>query len=403
MSGVLAGKTITQIATGFYHSLVLTSDGSVYIWGNGGSGQLGNGATADSLVPGAIDTTGVLAGKTITQIAASDYGSLALTSDGLVYTWGYGTGGQLGNGTAADSLTPVAVDTTGVLAGKTITHITAGSEHSLALTSDGSLYAWGPNWSGQLGNGTITNSSVPVAVDTTGVLAGKTIVQASAGYGHSLVLTSDGSVYAWGTNGFGGLGNGTAVDSLIPVAVDTTGTLAGKTVTQVAAGFYHSLALTSDGSLYAWGPNWFGQLGDGTTDGSLVPVAVSPLPYPALTGITFDGIPVTSFEILPNGNVSMVAPAHTAGPVDIVFTYADGRTTTIQNGFTYEDAATGGGTIDSTTPTTPDTPVVLETPAAPDSGVTQQGSVVFAILITAASVLLAGVGGVISYRTSRSR
>ncbi len=278
---------------------------------------------------------------------------------------------------------------TGALAGKTISQVAAGGYHSLALTTDGSLYAWGYNGFGQLGSGTTTNSSIPVAVDTTGALAGKTISQVAAGYDYSLALTTDGSLYAWGTNGNGQLGNGTTTNSSVPVPVDTTGALAGKTITQIAVGIYYSFALTSDASLYSWGINWSGQLGNGTTDESSVPVAVSSHPYPALTGITFDGIPVTSFEILPNGNVSMVAPAHTAGPVDVVFTYADGRTTTIQNGFTYTAATTGGGTID------PGVPV------APDSGVAPQGSIVLITLVTVGSVLLAGIGGAVTYRTQR--
>jgi len=183
-----------------------------------------------------------------------------------------------------------------------------------------------------------------------------------------------------------------------PIAGGTTTELPldiqGKTITQVAAGYYHSLALTSDGSLHAWGYNGDGQLGNGTTTNSSVPVEVSALPHPALTGITFGGIPVTSFAILPNGNVSMVTSAHAAGPVDVVFAYADGRTTTIQNGFTYTVATTGGGTTDPATPTTP---------VAPDSGVAPRGNVALMTLVTVGSVLIAGIGGVIVIRTHRRR
>jgi hypothetical protein len=228
----------------------------------------------------------------------------------------------------------------------------------------------------------------------TGALAGKTISQVAAGYDYSLALTTDGSLYAWGTNGNGQLGNGTTTNSSVPVPVDTTGALAGKTITQIAVGIYYSFALTSDGSLYSWGYNGDGQLGNGTTTNSSVPVEVSALPHPALTGITFGGIPVTSFAILPNGNVSMVTSAHAAGPVDVVFAYADGRTTTIQNGFTYTVATTGGGTTDPATPTTP---------VAPDSGVAPRGNVALMTLVTVGSVLIAGIGGVIVIRTHRRR
>ncbi|NBV23791.1 MAG: cell wall anchor protein, partial [Proteobacteria bacterium] len=173
--------------------------GAAYAWGLGASGQLGNNATAASSVPVAVDMTGVLAGKTVTAIAAGSGHSLALTSDGKVFAWGSGSNGQLGNNAMADSSVPVAVDMTGVLAGKTVTAIAAGSGHSLALTSDGKVFAWGSGTSSQLGNNATADSSVPVAVDTTGVLAGKTVTAIAAGSGHSLALTSDGKVFAWGS------------------------------------------------------------------------------------------------------------------------------------------------------------------------------------------------------------
>jgi len=274
-AGALAGKTVTAIAAGNGYSLALTSDGKVYAWGSNANGQLGNGTTTTSLVPVAVTDTGVLAGKTVTAIAAGNGYSLALTSDGKVYAWGYNAIGQLGNGATTTSLVPVAVTATGVLAGKTVTAIAARDGHSLALASDGKVYAWGSNSFGQLGNNTTTTSSVPVAVTATGVLAGKTVTAISAGNYHSLALTSDGKVYAWGYNYYGQLGNGTNISSSVPVAVTVTGVLAGKTVTALAASMSHSLALTSDGRAYSWGRNIYGQLGNGTATDSLVPVAVT--------------------------------------------------------------------------------------------------------------------------------
>jgi len=275
-SGALAGKTVMNIAAGGSYNLALTSDGQVYAWGANSSGELGNNSTTDSLTPVAVNSSGVLAGKTVVAIAGGGGHSLALTPDGQVYSWGYNFSGQLGNSGTIDSLVPVAVNTSGVLAGKTVTSIAAGANHSLALTSEGLVYAWGYNGLGMLGNNTYVDYSLlPVAVSTSGALFGKTVVAIAAGEGHSLALTSDGLVFAWGDSTDGQLGNNTTTYSLAPAPVNTSGELSGKTVTAIAAGANHSLALTSDGLVYAWGANASGQLGNSGTTNALVPVAVS--------------------------------------------------------------------------------------------------------------------------------
>jgi alpha-tubulin suppressor-like RCC1 family protein len=272
-SGVLSGKTITAVAGGEAHSIALTSDGTVYTWGHNFIGQLGNGNLTDSNVPVAV--TG-LSGKTITAVAGGGTHSIALASDGTVYTWGFNFYGQLGNGNNTNSNVAVAV--TG-LSGKTITAIAGGLNHSIALATDGTVYTWGDNFSGQLGNGTNNASNVPVAV--TG-LSGKTITAVAGGGVHSIALAPDGTVYTWGENYFGQLGNGTNTYSNVPVAV--TG-LSGKTITAIAGGGLHSIALASDGKVYTWGYNVFGQLGNGTNTDSNVPVAVTGLSGETITAI----------------------------------------------------------------------------------------------------------------------
>nr|WP_239133940.1 chromosome condensation regulator RCC1 [Rugosimonospora africana] len=192
--------------------------------------------------------------------------SLALTSTGTVLAWGYNGGGQLGNGTNTNSNVPVPVD---LPADTTVTAIAAGELHSLAVTSTGTVLAWGLNGDGQLGNGTNTSSNVPVLVD---LPADTTVTAVSGGGEHSLALTSTGSVLAWGLNGAGQLGNGTNTSSNVPVPVDLP---AGAAATAVAAGGVHSLALTSTGIVLAWGFNRSGQLGNGTNTSSNVPVAAS--------------------------------------------------------------------------------------------------------------------------------
>jgi len=276
-SGVLGDKTVFSVAAGSSHSLALCSDGTVAAWGENLLGQLGNNSTTSSAVPVAVDRTGVLAGKTVVAVSAGRIHNLALCSDGTVAAWGSGSSGTLGNNFAGGySTVPVAVDRTGVLAGKTVVAVSAGNYHSLALCSDGTVAAWGSNIYGFLGNNSTTSSAVPVAVDRTGVLAGKTVVAISAGDVHSVALCSDGTVATWGANYWAQLGNNSLTASLVPVAVTTSGVLTGKTVVAVAAGQFHNVALCSDSTVATWGANDQGQLGNnsGATSYSAVPVAV---------------------------------------------------------------------------------------------------------------------------------
>ena len=277
---VLKNKKIMQTVNGNGYSLALSADGTVYAWGRNEYGQLGNGVTAtNSPIPVAVKTAGTpIEGKTIVQISAKVWYALALASDGTVYAWGRNEYGQLGNGvTATNSPIPVAVKTTGTsMDGKTIMQVAAGATHSLALATDGTIYAWGKNEYGQLGNDSTINSPIPVAVKTAGTpMDGKKIIQIHAGYEHSLALASDGTVYTWGRNNYGQLGKNDATDAHIPAAVRTLGTpMAGKIIVQLAAGNSQSIALASDGTVYTWGWNQHGQLGNGTTMNSRIPVAV---------------------------------------------------------------------------------------------------------------------------------
>jgi uncharacterized protein (TIGR02145 family) len=268
-SGVLNGKTITQISSEYQHTCALAS-GKVYCWGWNPYGQLGNNSTTDSLVPVAVDTSGVLNGKTVTQIAAGSNRTCAL-AEGQVYCWGHGSNGQLGNNSTVDKKVPVAVDTSGVLSGKTVTQISTGNTHTCAL-ADGKAYCWGYNGNGQLGNNSTTESLVPVAVDTSGVLIGKTITQIVAGSNYICVV-AEGKGYCWGDDQHGQLGNNSTTQSLVPVAVDTSGVLSAKTITQIAPGYAHTCALDSDGKAYCWGYNANGQLGNNPTTQSLIPIA----------------------------------------------------------------------------------------------------------------------------------
>jgi alpha-tubulin suppressor-like RCC1 family protein len=276
-TGALTGKTVVAAAAGGAHSLALCSDGTVAAWGANGSGQLGNNSTTSDSVPVAVSATGFLSGKAVIAVAAGSSHSLALCSDGTVAAWGLNNFGQLGNNSIFNSYSsvPVAVNTAGALSGKSVVAVAAGSSHSLALCSDGTVAAWGDNFYGQLGNNSTSSSLVPVLVNVAGVLAGKTVVAVAAGSAHSLALCSDGTVAAWGSNISGQLGNSSPATRLVPANVFSTGVLAGKAVTAVAAGSSHSLALCSDGTVAAWGDNFYGQLGNNSTTRSMAPVLVS--------------------------------------------------------------------------------------------------------------------------------
>lgn len=266
MMGELEGKLVLMLAAGERHSLALTSEGKVYAWGDNDRGQLGRGTgnTTPSAEPVPVDLSGVLAGKSITFIAAGDDHSLAVTSDGQVFAWGANDRGQLGNGTSTPmpTTTPVAVTMSGALNGKRVRDVTAGANFSIARTTDFMLYAWGDNLYGQLGKGDSgagTESSVPVAVT---LPSGRVFKAMDAGKAHTLAIADDNTVYAWGRGDDGRLGTGGEIQRTLPTLTGTGSVLAGKVVTSVSAGRAHSLAVAA-GKLYAWGSDTAGQLGDG--------------------------------------------------------------------------------------------------------------------------------------------
>ncbi|HOX56872.1 MAG TPA: cell wall anchor protein [Candidatus Paceibacterota bacterium] len=205
------------------------------------------------------------------------------------FAWGQNISGQLGDNTTTFRPVPAPVMATGVLAGKTVVAIAAGGAapsagHSLALCSDGTVAAWGHNYYGQLGDNQVSGSQsmVPVAVNTApgSALSGKRVVAIGAGYRHSVALCSDGSVATWGWNNAGQLGDNSTNTALVPVEVNTdsgVSALHGKTVVRIAAGSHHNLALCSDGTVAAWGIDGSGQLGDNQEHGypRLAPVGVN--------------------------------------------------------------------------------------------------------------------------------
>ena len=249
----VAGLTgITQVAAGAFFSLALRSDGTVWAWGDNHNGQLGRKTVTDHEVTPA--RVAVL--NRVTKIAAGHDFGLALRSDGIVFAWGHGQLGQLGNGGTADS--PVPVKIAGL---SRVTGISAGGEASLATENDGvsavtSVWAWGGNDYGELGDGTLAGHATPERVTGLPVY----IAGVSAGGGSAAVLGTDGSVWDWGANWAGQLG---VAPESSTVTRPVNAIAAGSGITQLAAGGTHMLALKSDGTVLAWGYNANGQLGHG--------------------------------------------------------------------------------------------------------------------------------------------
>jgi alpha-tubulin suppressor-like RCC1 family protein len=255
------GVTVTAMAGGNDNTCAVTTAGSVECWGYGQYGDLGNGATADSLTPVAV--TGLSSGA-VSVAMGYDVGC-ALTTAGAVSCWGNGV---LGNGTNTQSSTPVQV--TGLTSG--VAKIAAGLGHVCAVTEAGALVCWGND------DGDPDGGSAAVPEPVSGMSSGAAAV--ALGEAHSCALTTAGAVSCWGSNQYGQLGNGAPLDgdaspasSPVPVAVSDL----PSNIASIGAGYNHSCAVTTGGAALCWGDNANGQLGNGTTTNSSVPVPVSGL------------------------------------------------------------------------------------------------------------------------------
>lgn len=251
---------IAELALGGLHSCALSTGGLVHCWGENGSGQLGDGTdlqrTSPILVPGL---------SSVTSIAAGGSHTCATLTNRTVRCWGLNANGQLGDATTMNRNTPVQVSAvTGA------TKVALGSRHSCALLSDGRVRCWGDNRFGQLGDGT-TTSPRTTSVLVSGLSNVSTI---AAAFSHTCAI-SEGLVYCWGSNGRGQLGNGTTSSSNTPVLVSGL-TNAVELSSGLGSDGYHTCARRGDGSVWCWGENGSGQIGDGTTSDRRAPVMVLP-------------------------------------------------------------------------------------------------------------------------------
>lgn len=277
--GVTGNQTLTdasgvptvgfsKVVAGLDHSCGI-ADGQVYCWGRNNYGQLGIGTTdtANHATPTLVPA---LAGMSATDITAGDSFSCAVADD-AAYCWGYNNYGQLGSGDNATYSTPNLVANQG---GYTVEDITAGSTHACAITTGGAVWCWGRNNSGQLGNNSITNSSVPVSASG-GDLGTSPATAVTGGGTHTCAVAND-HAYCWGLNSSGQLGVGSTTASYVPRAVSTTGALGTQNVLKISAGTNHSCVVAADHRAYCWGSDASGQVGNNSTYANMTsPAAVA--------------------------------------------------------------------------------------------------------------------------------
>jgi alpha-tubulin suppressor-like RCC1 family protein len=267
LTAVNVGSNVSQVAAGYDHSVAVISDGNVWSWGSNTFGQLGTGSTLSAASPQLV--SGITG--TITQVAAGWNHSLALGSDGTVWAWGDNQFGELGNGNLIQSDTPVKV-----VGLSNVTQIAAGDDWSLALRSDGTVWAWGNNLYNELGAKVPdVNDASNVPVQVAG-LSGVTQIAAGASFGMAVQTTVRlgflrHSLWTWGQNTFGQIGNGQVPDYFSPGGVinpyQVTGIPAPATI---AAGLEFAMMVGTDGSVWGWGENSGGNLGVGTTGAGLL-------------------------------------------------------------------------------------------------------------------------------------
>ena len=269
-----------DVALGISHSLAYTEDSRVFTWGNNSSGQLGNGTNINELVPFEITNQFMFDSEDkVTAISSGGNFSILLTEFGRVFTWGDNDSGGLGNGTIIENNYPIDITNQFSLnPDETIIDVSAGASWAIAVTSTGRIFGWGENSAGELGDSTTTDRYTPV--ETTQYFSLETdevITNIGSGYYHSIVLTSTGRVFAFGHNQYYQCGIGTSVLS-INTPRDITSSFSFGVLeypVDVSGGYYQSVLLTSEGRVFTWGLNFYGELGNGSLNSHTVPTDVT--------------------------------------------------------------------------------------------------------------------------------
>jgi len=242
------GTNWKQVGCGYRHTAVVKTDGTLWTWGNATLGELGNAQISTKSTP----VTTFAGGTNWKQVSCGEYYTAAIKTDGTLWTWGNASLGQLGNATTTNRSTPV----TTFAGGNNWKQVSGGGGHIVAIKTDGTLWTWGRNNSGQLGtNDTTTNRSTPV----TTFAGGNNWKQVSGGQLHTAAIKTDGTLWSWGAGANGKLGNAQLTDRYTPV----TTFAGGNNWKQVACGQYNITAIKTDGTLWVWGGGIRGVLGNG--------------------------------------------------------------------------------------------------------------------------------------------
>lgn len=253
-------RRLLLISAGATHSVALLSGNVVCSWGRGEDGQLGHGDAEDRLSPTQVSALDDL--EIVSVTCGADHTTAYSESRVQAYSWGWGDFGRLGHGNSSDLFTPQPIK---ALYGLRIRQIACGDSHCLAVTMEGEVQSWGRNQNGQLGLGTTEDSLVPQKIEA---FQGVSVKMVAAGAEHSAAVTVDGEIYGWGWGRYGNLGLGDRNDRLVPEKVST---VVGEKMVLVACGWRHTISACSRGGLYTYGWSKYGQLGHGDFEDHLIP------------------------------------------------------------------------------------------------------------------------------------
>ena len=253
---IAAGTNWKLVGCGRYHTAAIKTDGTLWLWGQNNNGQLGDNTAVNKSSP--VQT--IAAGTNWKQVGSGGYHTAAIKTDGTLWTWGWNIFGQLGDNTVANKSSPVQT----IAGGTNWKQVSGGLYHTAAIKTDGTLWLWGYNNNGQLGDNTIVNKSSPVQT----IAGGTNWKLVGCGRYHTAAIKTDGTLWTWGFNNSGQLGDNTAVNKSSPVQTIAAGT----NWKQVVCGQYQTATIKTDGTLWLWGQNYYGQLGDNTVAGKSSPV-----------------------------------------------------------------------------------------------------------------------------------
>jgi alpha-tubulin suppressor-like RCC1 family protein len=272
-------------AAGLRHTCAQAGDATLWCWGENEVGQLGKGSPGGSACDGLCEPSPVRVADldaSVVEVAAGYHHTCARMADGSLWCWGENGSGRLGDGTTADHAAPIPV----AALGNGVAQVGGGLEHTCARTNDAAVWCWGENLHHQLGDNTIDDKSSPQQV----VALSNDVAEIAVKHEHACARKTDGSLWCWGDNGAGQTGNGTFADTPAP----EPNAALGNAVASVAAASLHTCALKTDGTVWCWGDNFYGQLGDGTTDGQPCGVSSRCKPAPVQAAIGADNAAIAA-------------------------------------------------------------------------------------------------------------